>query len=449
MSGETAMRATRSNLRADLAVIGSGLAGTAAALAAAEQGRSVIVVTRGSGASHLSSGALDLADDPVSARGRPERSIRDIPRNLQELLLRNPVHPYHLLLEGSGAPQPLLETLQQSFFKLFPAQGQLILEGSFQHNRFAFTSLGTVKATAFVPQATAAVGDPCLRQPLVIGFEEYPDFDPGFWPRIAAPLAEKLGAPMSAGQSAWVRLGSAPDLSSPELARLLAEPEPAARFLAGVRDAARDFAGLTAIVLPPVLPARGRGRLLERLQEAAGVLVHELLSPPPSVPGLRLGLHLEERLAEAKVQVLRGSVVGFRAEGKNLRALALEVAGRKLEVEATRFVLATGSFAGGGIRKDKSFHEPVFHLPIFCGDHAVGEIYTAKLTHEVIAEPHLLFTCGLKADSSLCPLDPEGAPVFENLRAAGAILQGSDPSRDGTGAGVAIATGWQAGTSGG
>jgi glycerol-3-phosphate dehydrogenase subunit B len=429
----------------DLVVIGSGLAGTAAALAAAESGKAVVVVTRGSGASHLSSGALDLADDPVAAAGRPERTCLDLPRNFQELLLRNPFHPYHLFRDGNGGASSLLDTIQNSFFKLFPASGQLILEGSFQQNRFAFTSLGTIKATAFVPRACALAGDPCLRRPLVIGLEEFPDFDPGFWPRIAAPLAEKLGAPMAGGQSGWARVGLAPDLSAAQIAQLLEQPGPAERLVAALRAEAQGFPGLTGIVLPPVLPARGRGQLLERVEQAAGVPARELLSPPPSVPGLRLGRHLEDRLAEAKVRLARGSVVGFRAEGKKLRAIAVENSGQQQELEAGQFVLAAGSFAGGGIRKDKSFHEPIFNLPIFCGEHEVKEIYTAKLTHEVIAKPHLLFTCGLKADSSLRPLDWNGVPVFENLRAVGAILQGSDPSRDGTGAGVAIATGWRGG----
>jgi len=430
----------------DLVVIGSGLAGTAAALAAAGPGQAVVVVSRGSGASHLSSGALDLADDPVAVRGRPERACREVAQNLEELLRRNPAHPYHLLLDGNGSLPPLLDTMQQSFFKLFPADGHLILEGSFQHNRFAFTSLGTIKATAFVPQSTAVAGEPCLQRPLVVGLEEFPDFDPGFWPRVAAPLAEKLGAPMRGGQSGWARLGLAPDLSAPELAQLLAEAEPAERLISALRNEAKGFPGLTGIVLPPVLPIRGRGRLLERLEQAAGVPVRELLSPPPSVPGLRLGFHLEDRLAQARVRMVRGSVVGFRAEGKNLRAIAVEAAGKKQELEAAQFVLAAGSFAGGGIRKGKRFQEPIFELPIFCGNQVVGEIYTAKLTRELIAEPHLLFTCGLKADSSLRPLGPEGAPVFENLRVAGAILQGSDPARDGTGAGAALATGWRAGS---
>jgi len=440
------MAITKVETRADLVIIGSGLAGTAAAISAARSGQKVVVVSRGSGASHLSSGALDLADDPLAIAGHPEQSCRDIGQNLNQLLLRNPSHPYHLLRDGADPLGSIFNPIQEAFSQLFPAQGDYRLAGSFAQNHFALTALGTIKATAFTLEAFALAGDSCLQKPLVIGLEEYPDFDPAFWPRMAAPLLEKMDAPMTGGQSSWIRVSDVPELSAPEIARLLEDAEAGERFCAAVQNEAKEFPGLTGVLLPAVLPMQNRNQLIERLLKVTGVPARELLGWPPSVPGLRLGLHLEDRLQRSGVGLIRGSVTGFKAEGKRIKRLGLEAAGGTREIQADRFILAAGSFAGGGLRKGKSFSEPIFNLPVFCGDHRVGEIFTQKLTREVISQPHLLFTCGLKTDASLRPLGPEGEPVYENLAAAGAIIQGSDPSRDGTGAGVAIATGWRAGT---
>lgn len=437
----------KSETAVNLIVIGSGLAGTAAALAAVRSGQKVVMVSRGSGASHLSSGALDLADDPLAMAGHPEQVCRDIHQNLKQLLLRNSSHPYHLFLDSADPMGAILNPIQEALSQLFPAQGDFRLAGSFAQNRFALTALGTIKATAFTVEAMALLGDPCLARPLVIGLEEYPDFDPAFWPQVAAPLFERMGAPLTGGQSSWIRVSDAPELSSPEIARLLEEAEAAERFCSAIREEAKAFPGLTGVLLPAVLPFQNRNRLLERLLEVTGVPARELLGWPPSVPGLRLGLHLEDRLQRSGVGLIRGSVAGFEAAARKIHSVEVETAGGARKVAADRFVLASGSFAGGGLRKGKSFCEPIFNLPVFCGEHVVGEIFTQKLTHEVISQPHLLFTCGLKADASLRPLGPGGEPVYENLAAAGAILQGSDPSRDGTGAGVALATGWRTGQS--
>lgn len=433
-------------ISADLIVIGSGLAGTAAALAAARSGRKVIVVSRGSGASHLSSGALDVADDPLSVPGHPEQSSREIQHNLKQLLLRFPHHPYQLLADGPDPIGAILNPIQAALFQLFPATGDFRLAGSFAQNRWVWTTLGTLKATAFTAEAIAVLGDPALSRPLVIGLEEYPDFDPGFWPQVAAPLAARMGAPMRGGQSTWIRLGEAAELSAPEISRRLEEEELAARFCSALQAEAKAFPDLTGLLLPPVLPPKNRGRLLEKIQAVTGVPARELLGWPASVPGLRLGRHLEDSLAQNNISLVRGSVSGFEAGNGQIHFLLVENAAGRKKFTAPRFVLAAGSWAGGGLVKEKSFRETIFDLPVFCGEHVVNEIFTQKLTREVISESHLLFTCGVKADHSLRPVGPAGKPIYQNLFVAGAILQGSDPARDGTGAGVALATGWRAGS---
>jgi len=52
---------------------------------------------------------------------------------------------------------------------------------------------------------------------------------------------------------------------------------------------------------------------------------------------------------------------------------------------------------------------------------------------------------GVETDDRLRPLDARGEPVFDNLRAAGAVLGGYDFAAEKSGSGVSIATGYAAG----
>ena len=79
-------------LTADVVVVGGGMAGACAAIAAREKGAKVLLVARASGATALSSGAIDFggaAEDATVGEG-----VR--------ALARQPGHPYALL--GDSLP---------------------------------------------------------------------------------------------------------------------------------------------------------------------------------------------------------------------------------------------------------------------------------------------------------------------------------------------------------
>jgi anaerobic glycerol-3-phosphate dehydrogenase len=58
---------------------------------------------------------------------------------------------------------------------------------------------------------------------------------------------------------------------------------------------------------------------------------------------------------------------------------------------------------------------------------------------------HPVFDAGLAVDEELRPVDEEGRPVFNNLRAAGSVIGGYNHLTDGAGSGVAATTGVRAG----
>jgi glycerol-3-phosphate dehydrogenase subunit B len=53
---------------------------------------------------------------------------------------------------------------------------------------------------------------------------------------------------------------------------------------------------------------------------------------------------------------------------------------------------------------------------------------------------------GLTTEGSLRPVDPAGAPVYDNLYAAGAMLAGAEPWREKSGDGISLSTGYQVAT---
>jgi glycerol-3-phosphate dehydrogenase subunit B len=442
-------------ISAEVVVIGAGLAGTAACLAARKGGRQVCLVAPNHGASELSSGAMDICGDPCFIKGRPDMTSRDIARNIQELLARNPAHPYNLLSQSGEAPAEIISLFEQALEALFPEGEKDFLTGSTRQSQAFLTNLGTFKFSAFAPSLAACLDEQIIERPVVVSFLELADFHPEFWLKAARVNAQMLGKSIDDSGIAMVDLSLGAEMSSPEMAALLENQGHADIFIEKIAANRDRLADASVAVLPPVLPFQGRARILKELKQETGCEFRELISLPPSAPGMRLARHMSKRIEEqidARGESLKrifGKVTGFSSEDERLISIQVELKGScqdKLQVEGSVFILTTGSFVGGGIKKDPEFRETVFNLPVFSDNEKVKKIFTQKLTQESIPGPHKLFSVGVRADNDLRPLDEKGKPVFKNLRAAGAILAGGNYLTHGTGAGTALTTGFKAGS---
>jgi glycerol-3-phosphate dehydrogenase subunit B len=418
-------------VRADVLVVGGGLAGAVAALSAAALGRRVVVARRAPGATALSSGAISVAPDPGAPPGAPLASRRPPVEAAGRVALARRDHPYAV-----AGVERLAEAL--AF-----AAGELssVLAPPEDRRCFLATPYGSAVGAGLCQRANVAGDLLAVRGTLVVaGFRGHAGFDA---PLVAAGLGRyrARGGPALRAIEVALPPGTGPLARPHELARALDAPGGAEALGDALRAALP--AGSGAVLLPPVLGLDPAAGAVARVAARAGIAVAETLSDVPSVPGLRLHRAIEARLAAAGIEVVQGDVAAPPAPGEPV------VVG-DVSVIAPAWILATGRFVGGGIARRGVLAEPALRLAVQAaegreaGVHLAGRP-AASLTVRDRREPQPLLSAGLRVDDRLRPLDERGRVVHPRLLAAGAVVGGHEQATDGTGLGVAILTGFVAG----
>ena len=170
-----------------------------------------------------------------------------------------------------------------------------------------------------------------------------------------------------------------------------------------------------------------------RLKELVDRPLHFLPTLPPSVPGIRMQLMLKRYFQkQGGVYMLGDSVVsGTFVDGrlKSVRTVNHE----DTEFEADNFILASGSFFSKGlVATQNGVVEPVFGLDV----DAVSDRKEWYDRNMFNAQPYMKF--GVSTDSEF-RVRRDGNTVT-NLYAAGAVLSGFNPIKEGSGAGVSVLT---------
>jgi glycerol-3-phosphate dehydrogenase subunit B len=408
----------------DTVVIGTGLAGLTAALRLADSGQRVAVLAKGVGATHLAPATIDVlgyADGPVDSPARA----------LPEFAAANQQHPYRQLS---------VELLRESLEWFKARLGDLGYRGSLDQNFVVPTAVGAAKPTALLPE-TMAAGD--LRQGgrfVFVGIRGLKDFFPAY---LADNLvrAERPGdAPLTTRVAEIAPpLGQTRDVNSAGFARRFEQAE--------FRDSVVDELGRNLVPgeivgLPAVLGLGNARAVWSELETRLGHQVFEVATLPPSVPGIRVYETITSALRRHGARFVLGSTVsGAESTNRHLEGVVMHTAGRPQTYRARSFVLATGGFASAGLELDSSgkVREPVLDLPV-SGLPGPDEPFFEPA---YFAE-HQLSRAGIAVDESRRPVDAEGAPVYENLHAAGATLAGAVPWREGSGNGLSLASGYAA-----
>jgi glycerol-3-phosphate dehydrogenase len=381
-------------------VVGAGLSGLMAGLAAQAQGAVVEVIGMGQGALTLHPGWIEVGD--VDALAADEK------------------HPYH---HAHASLADGLALLAQHV-PLHDAGG------------FGITGMGTKRTVAYgagihlAPIATDA-------QVLVVGVEGWRDF---YAPLIADQLSAD-GTQARALQIKLPHLGGNFDDWTMDYARYLDIAEGQSALITQVKPHIGDA---TVILFPAIL---GFDRATpDKIAQALGRPVSEIPTLTPSVPGLRLYHALRKALIEGGARFTVGVQVKslIVEDGRVVGALANTSADRPRTVRADAVVLATGGIYGGGLESDYQgkIVERVAGLPV--SDVPPMEAWFDQPFTS--GAPQAIHRAGVRADAQMRPLTEAGPPFALNLFACGRLLAGAAPVAEGCTEGVDIASGAAAGT---
>jgi glycerol-3-phosphate dehydrogenase subunit B len=410
----------------DAVVIGAGLAGLVAGVRLAEEGRSVLVLARGVGATHLAPSTIDVLG--YSPDGE---AVESPARGLAALTQERSEHPYARI--GT-------ETLARSLEWWKTELQELGYSGGLDANVLLPTAVGAAKPTALCP-ATMVGGD--LRsggRVAIVGLRGLKDFYPRYIADNLEHTARARGATVLVrpleldllrnGERDVGGLGFAARFERPEFRDAV------------VRELGKLLAPGERAGLPAVLGLREAHRVHAELEVRLRKTVFEIPTLPPSVPGMRLFEALKRTLRRAGGRLVLGDpVIGAETNGRRVEAVVAQSAARRVAHRARTFVLATGGFASGGLELGAAWNvrETVFDLPV-AGVPPLGE---ARFLPRYF-DRHPLGRAGLEVDERLRPLGTRGRAAYENLHAAGATLAGAEPWREASGNGISLASGFAA-----
>jgi len=439
----------------DVVVIGCGAAGLMSAYELARRNVSVLVASRGLGATAMSSGTIDLmgyfpsgafAENPMDAVG--------------EVAEKYPQHPYGVL--GGGFEADSDERRKNAMLRVRKALSEFLsievgvrYVGDLNRNVFVTNPLGTLKPTALyqISMKNGILENISDKSIHIIGFKGYPDFDASFYAKSLAYFAKILKIKLKDVKSTAVSLQifeNKHNILAINIARLLEEEDYLDIF---AKTIINNLKGNHADIIgfPAVLGLENTENIIKRLEEQLESQVFEIPSLPPSVPGLRLQQKLERAVSQHNdAKIIKGiEVLRVLKRNKKLEKIEIGMERRREEIKCSAVILATGGFIGGGLKEHEGeIVEGIFGLPV-CDQKGrfLEGIKILKLLREDLfsRDGHPAFAVGVKVDNMFRPVGLDGTPVYENLFAAGAILSGYSRVSEKSGLGVAISTGYFAG----
>lgn len=380
----------------DVVVIGAGVAGLTAGAHLAQNGLKVALVTAGEPTACLSTGCIDLcqtADNPLLA-------IESLPAE----------HPYHHLQSAS-----IRQSLED--FQKIMAEKSLLYSGQPEKNRLVLSAIGSFKTTCFVPVTMQASPQSADEKIHIIAFAGLKDFYPGY---IISRLKKSSFSIYDAGVSTTMGIAANFENSDFLEAFLLWMEK------LGIRE--------NKIALPAVLGLESAPEILKKIENRMGHPVFEIPTIPPSMPGRRLFNALKDHFCDMGGDIYwNWKVRGVEKTSRLIEAVVTDSPGAPNSINARAFILATGSFVGGGLHaRRNALVEQVFNLPVF----TTGE-RESWFNQDYFSASHNIGKAGITIDSSFRPMDCR----WDNIFVGGSILAHAEALKNGCGHGLAIATG--------
>jgi glycerol-3-phosphate dehydrogenase subunit B len=403
----------RGELHYDAVVIGAGTAGLVAGARLAEGGARVCVLAKGVGSTHLAPATIDVLGYA------PERVLA-LAAALEQFAAARPDHPYARL--GLDAVAEAVRWFSERV-AAGPLPGYRYV-GDLERNILLPTAVGALRPSALVPE-TMAAGDAAAHERVcIVGTRSLRDFHPA----LCAANLRKAGID---ARSVEVEIEvERADQNTLGLARRFDDPAWRAGFAARL---ALKLQAHERVGLPALLGLRDPHAAWSDVEHRLGRPVFEIPGLPPSVPGMRMYEILRSTLRRAGGRLVLGAeVVSCERDGSRVVSVATRSAGHDSRYAAPWFVLASGGFGSGAIELDSRWatHERVLGLSL----RGLPEPGEPRFVGDYFAEQPMA-RVGVAVDGEL---RAEGA---ENVAVAGAALPGAVPWREGSGEGIALASG--------
>ena len=385
----------------DVIIIGAGVAGFTAGTRLAERGLKVAVVTTGEPTACLSTGCID-----VCARDHnPLHGVTHLPEE----------HPFHLISRAA-----IREALDN--FRMAMSDMGIPYIGTSEENRRILSALGTYKTTCMVPVTMQAAPQNADDDIHIITFRGLKDFYPSY---IISRRKNASFSTYDAGVS--TTMGIAANFEREDFLE--------AFILWLTQQNIRE----NKIAFPAVLGLESAAKIVKKIEDRLERAVFEIPTIPPSMPGRRLFSALKDYFRKKGGTIYWAwPVAGVEKTGKIIEAVVTQSEGRPNSLNAKAFVLATGSFVGGGLHAQRNtIMEKVFNLPV----HIPGPRET-WFDNDYFSFNHGIGKAGIIVDSSFRPA--RAGSAWENIFVCGGILANTEILKNGCGHGLALATGYAA-----
>lgn len=403
-------------MKFDNIIIGGGLGGFISGIETVRAGMRTAIISTGQSALHFWGGSFGFLG---SVNGE---KVTD---NLLEHAAMLPAeHPYRRLgIERTGkmlgrAPE-------------FLAEAGINMEGSLKRNHFRLTPMGFLKPAwlSLEEYATLEHRDQWAgRKAAIVNVRSYIDFYPGF---LANGLAQ-LGVESQCHEVDVPQLDvlrkSTTEMRATNMSRFLTNDS-----VDMLADAINKVSGKANMVIMPAILGIFSDEPVRRLRERVDKPVWFIATTPASVPGVRCQLALRNLFTSLGGVFLPGdTVVEGTVRNHRLESVRTTNFG-DMPLYADNVVMSTGSFFGHGIVADMShIYEPILGLDVnLTGGRS--EWYSPNLY-----DPQPYMKAGVVTDDEFHPL--LRGEVIDNVYVAGALLGGVNTLKEGSGAGITIAT---------
>lgn len=405
-------------MKFDTVIIGGGLSGLVCGIRLLQHGHRCAIVSSGQSALHFSSGSFDLLNALPDGEvvTNPQKSVKD-------LIRMSPCHPYAKLggdkfCELAGESEAFLRGIGLSF------------QGDSMGNHYRITPMGTLKPT-WLSTSDFAVSkserELSWKKVSIFNIAGFLDFYPQF---IADEFAK-------IGTKSDIHLFSLPgldhlrrnpsELRSTNIARILDKESNKDELIRILGKAAPDS---DAIIFPACFGLEN-ANMLPALGRATSKPIYLIPTLPPSIIGIHTQQYMHDYFIHSGGVYMLGDTVK-RADVEDNRVTKVYSYNHgNIPFSANNIVLATGSYFSQGLIATRSrVYEPVFDLDVsFNSDRK--DWYNRNMFD---SQNYQEF--GVKTNETFNAL--RKGKVVENLYVSGAVLEGFNPVKEGSGAGVSI-----------